>query len=101
MVNSINQGNSGSRYVGFFVSEGNLGSDTTGDINHGANRRNGLNLGQVPPLQDIQEDGDGDDMNLVGDKEDLDLSGNPDFGSDQDQAFGSDLDLDLDLDLLK
>ena len=57
MVNQIQSGNlGGKRSVGFFVTDSRIGTDTGGLGGLGGNRRNGLNLGEVPQLGNINED---------------------------------------------
>ena len=46
-------------------------------------RRGGLNLGQIPPLSDIREDGNVEDVNIDGNE-------SMGFGYNSEQALGSD-----------
>ena len=109
VVSNIRSGNIGDskRSTGFFVSSGNNTSEkslqqkilediegkqenTSGGEPVIANigRRGGVNLGQIPPLPDICEDGNVEDFNVDGN----DSMG---FGYNSDQANGSDLEDDL------
>lgn len=89
MVSQIQSGNlGGKRSVGFFVTDGRVGTDTGGIGGLGSNRRGGLNLGEVPQLGNINEDESptGGDFGLNGSP--LASGG----GSNRGNGGGSDLD---------